>query len=176
MFSGKTQRLIARLCAAAGAGRRVLAIKHVIDDRYDATHLITHDEQRFPASRARSAAEIERLAADAETIAIDEGHFFGRELVAVVQRLLAGGRDVVVAGLEFNAWGRPFEPMPTLAAQADAVHTHTAPCRRCGEPAHYSQRLVPVATDLMVGGAEAYEPRCERCFESLPGDPPGAAP
>src|SRR5262245_50860515 len=172
MFSGKTERLIARLRQARAAGRRVAAFKHVIDDRYDATHLVTHTQDRFSALRARDAADIERTAADAEVVAIDEGHFFGRALVEAVRRMVAAGKTVVIAGLEYDAWGRPFEPMPSLAAMADDVIVRTAPCRRCGRPAHYSQRLVAVTSNLLVGGAEAYEPRCERCFEPILGPPP----
>lgn len=175
MFSGKTERLIARLREEQAAGRRVAAYKHVIDDRYDATHLITHKQDRFEARRARDAADIERQAADADVIAIDEGHFFGKPLVDAVRRMVAGGKTVLIAGLEFNAWGGPFEPMPALAAMADDVIVRTAPCKRCGRPSHYSQRLVAVTSNLLVGGAEAYEPRCEACFEPLPGMPPEAA-
>jgi thymidine kinase len=172
MFSGKTERLIARLRQEQAAGRRVLAFKHVIDNRYDPTHLITHTQDRFAALRARDAAEVVRTAADADVVAIDEGHFFGPALVDAVRRMVAAGKTIIIAGLEFNAWGRPFTPMPELAALADDVIVRTAPCKRCGAPAHYSQRLVPVTSHLLVGGSEAYEPRCARCFEPLPGEPP----
>ncbi len=175
MFSGKTERLIARLRQEQARGRRVAAFKHVIDDRYDATHLVTHKQDRFNALRAKDAADIERTAADADVVAIDEGHFFGTPLIDTVRRLVAAGKTVLIAGLEFNAWGGPFEPMPTLAAMADNVIVRTAPCRRCGKPAHYSQRLVAVTSNLLVGGAESYEPRCADCFEPLPGAPPERA-
>lgn len=172
MFSGKTERLIARLRAARGEGRRVAAFKHRIDDRYDATHLVTHTQDRFDAQRATDAAEIERLASDAEVVGIDEGHFFGSALIDVVRRMVAEGRRVIVVGIDRDAWGRPFKPMPQLAAMADEAEQTTAACRRCGATARYSQRMVPVEANIMVGGAEFYEPRCERCFEPLAGRPP----
>ena len=42
MFAGKTTRLIELLRTAAAAGRRVLAVKHADDTRYDPTRLATH--------------------------------------------------------------------------------------------------------------------------------------
>lgn len=175
MFSGKTTCLIARLRDAQRSGRRVLALKHRIDDRYDAAHLVTHDEDRFDAQRAPDAATIQRLAADADVIAIDEGHFFGRALIDATSTLLAEGKTVFVAGIDNDAWGRPFTPMPELAAMADEVIATSARCTKCGGEARYSQRLVPVHENFMVGGADCYEPRCGRCFEPLPGPAPEPA-
>jgi len=172
MFSGKTERLIARLRDARESGRRVAAFKHRIDDRYDATHLITHRQDRFEAQRAADAADIERQSRDAEVIGIDEGHFFGAPLIAVAERLVAAGRRVIVVGIDNDAWGRPFTPMHQLSAVADEVVLAVTKCTRCGADARYSQRLVPVESNLMVGGAESYEPRCRACFQPLPGPPP----
>lgn len=172
MFSGKTERLIARLRAAREEGRRVVAFKHRIDDRYDATHLITHRHDRFDALQAADAAAIERLAADADVVGIDEVHFFGAPLIPVVQRFISAGRRVIVVGIDNNAWGRPFTPLPQLSAMADEVVLATTACVKCGGVARFSQRLVPIHSDVMVGGAESYEPRCGQCFEPLAGAPP----
>ncbi len=167
MFSGKTERLIERLRAAQQAGRRVLAVKHRIDDRYDPTHLVTHRNDRFDAIRAADAAEVERLAADVDVVGIDEGHFFGRPLIDAAERMRRRGRRVIIVGIDHDAWGRPFTPMPELAATADECVATTAPCARCGAAARYSQRLTAVDTPFMVGGADCYEPRCDRCFVPL---------
>ncbi|TWT45333.1 Thymidine kinase [Phycisphaerae bacterium RAS1] len=171
MFSGKTEELIARLRDARAAGRRVVACKHSIDDRYDPDHLITHTRERFDAIRAASAEAIERGAADAEVLGIDEGHFFGLPLVAVARRLAAGGRRVIVVGLEHDAWGRPFDPMPQLAELALHVVSKRCPCTVCGAAAMFTQRMVPVTDRCMVGGVGDYEPRCRAHFEPLPPPP-----
>lgn len=172
MFSGKTERLIARLRAARTDGRRVGAIKHAIDDRYDPNVLITHTEDRFPAVRVGSAAEIESAAGDWEVVGIDEGHFWGSALVDAARCLVQSGRRVIVVAIEFDAWGRPFPPTPQLSDMADEVLHLYAPCRVCGRPARFSQRMVPVHSSVMVGGAESYEPRCRQCFVPLGGSPP----
>jgi thymidine kinase len=167
MFSGKTEELIARLRAAQRDGLSVRAFKHHIDSRYDPDHLITHRHDRFDALRVADAAAIQRHAHDANVVGVDEGHFFGLDLVEVTCRLAAGGRRIIIVGLEHDAWGRPFTPMPELAAIAVEVICKYAPCRVCGRPAIYSQRMVPVHDRTMVGGCESYEPRCQQHFQPL---------
>jgi len=168
MFAGKTEKLIAWLREGLAAGQSVVAFKHAIDNRYDPDHLITHRRERFNATRVPDAAAIVRLAAGNARVAIDEGHFFKPELVEAVRDLLKAGTSVMVAGISNDAWGRPFEPMPQLAAIADEVIDCRSPCSVCGKPADYTQRLVPVTTPTMVGGLGEYEPRCAEHFTPLP--------
>ncbi len=172
MFSGKTERLIARLRAAQRAGQAVIAFKHRMDDRYDPSHLVTHTQDRFDALRVGDVGELLEQSRSADVVGVDEGHFFGRPLIEAVRQLLASGRHVIVVGIDYDAWGRPFTPFPQLKEMADEVVQAYATCRVCGGQARYSQRMVPVESQLMVGGAEAYEPRCLRCFQPLPGPPP----
>jgi thymidine kinase len=171
MFSGKTEELILRLRAAQRDGLRVIAFKHAIDSRYDPDHLITHTRERFDATRVPDAAGIEMLAADAQVVGIDEGHFFNLPLIECVRRLARTGKRVIVVGLENDAWGRPFDPMPQLAAMASHVVTRRVACTRCGDAAPYTQRMIPVTDRTMVGGEGEYEPRCRRHFEPLEGAP-----
>jgi thymidine kinase len=49
---------------------------------------------------------------------------------------------VIVAGLDQDYQGRPFEPMPQLMAIAEYVTKQLAICVVCGQPANRSQRLV----------------------------------
>jgi thymidine kinase len=168
MFVGKTARLIERLDEARAAGRRVIAFKHAYDDRYDPGYLATHDDKRFPAITVPDAAQILAQYAGAEVVGIDEAQFFGRDLVDVCRAIMARGQHVLVVGIDHDAWGRPFPPLPQLKDMADDVELRHTPCTVCGRPARYSQRMVPVTDERMVGGPEAYEPRCAACFRPLP--------
>lgn len=167
MFGGKTEHMIARLREAEMRGDRVLAFKHRIDDRYIPDAIVTHAGERFDAIRVPDAEAILQHAASADFVAIDEGHFFGVRLVNVVQSLCKQGKSVLVAGITHDAWGRPFEPMPQLCEIADSVVVKQAPCRVCGEPAAYTQRMTEINTQHMVGGLADYEPRCESHFSPL---------
>lgn len=172
MFAGKTAALIERLAEAQRAGRRVCAFKHAIDVRYQAARLATHDGHTFPAQVASTAADILAQRGDADVMGVDEAQFFGRPLVGACRTLVASGVDVLVVGIDHDAWGRPFPPLPELTRLADEVRVLSAPCRVCGRPARFSERLVPVTDPLMVGGPEAYEPRCAACFHPLPAPAP----
>lgn len=173
MFAGKTSRLMELLAIASTLGRHVLACKHALDRRYDPQYLATHDGRRQPAVAVADAAEIEQRAAEGyEVVGIDEGHFFGRELAEVCARLVAADCRVIVAGLDHDAWGQPFPPFPQLSEAADEIEILYASCSVCGRPGRYSQRMVPVRDDDMVGGPGEYEPRCREHFQPLPGPAP----
>jgi thymidine kinase len=172
MFAGKTTRLIAHLAAAQSAGRRVLAIKHQLDDRYDAVQLSTHDGRHFAGQAVPDADAIVPLAKRADVLGIDEMHFFWQPLVAVCRRLRESGKEVITAGIDHDAWGQAFPAVAALKDAADDVELLTTPCSVCGASARYSQRLQPVTDLTMVGGPGDYAPRCERCFEPLQTVPP----
>jgi len=167
MFGGKTEHMIARLRQAESHGHCVMAFKHAIDDRYDPDHLVTHRKDRFDAIRVPDGDSILALCNGADLVAIDEGHFFKNALIPVVQSLLDRGITVIVSGITHDAWGRPFEPMPKLSDMADEEVLRQAPCRVCGEPSPYTQRMTDVDTLHMVGGLDDYEPRCAAHFTPL---------
>lgn len=164
MFAGKTSALIAALRDAAASGLRTVAIKHSLDARYARTDLATHDGRSFPAFVAARAVDILPLAEDADVIAIDEAQFFGEALVAAAERLRQSGKRVIIAGIDFDIWGRPFAPLPQLRRIADAVREFHIPCTRCGAPATLNQRVTPIVDGQLVGGPSDYEPRCPACF------------
>lgn len=165
MFSGKTTELIRRLRSAERTGRRVVGVKPAGDTRSGASAFMTHHGETLPASSAASASEVCALAADAEVVGVDEAHFFGADLAAVVIELAAGGRRVLVAGVDRDHRGEPFEPFPSLLCEADETLRLTAACAKCGRPATHSQRMVLAEDRIVVGGAGMYEARCRRCFE-----------
>ena len=164
MFSGKTEELIRRLKRARFARQKVALFKPAIDTRYDAEAVVSHDASVLPAEVIHTADQIMLLVGDADVVGVDEAQFFGPELVDVVEALARSGRRVVVAGLDQDYLGRPFEPVPQLMAVAEHVTKLHAVCVRCGAPANHSQRIVAADSRVLVGETEAYEPRCRRCF------------
>lgn len=165
MFSGKTEELIRRLKRARIARQRVEIFKPALDNRFAETAVVSHDENAIPSIVVDTADQILLLAGDAEVIGIDEGQFFGTELVAVCESLARDGRRVLVAGLDQDFRGVPFEPIPQLMAVAEYVTKLHAICVVCGAPANHSQRLTDAAGQVLVGAKEAYEPRCRLHFE-----------
>jgi thymidine kinase len=166
MFSGKSEELIRRVRRAQIARQKVQIFKPRIDARYSADEIVSHSDMKMPSQVVATAQEIPaHVAADTEVVGIDEGQFFDASLVEVANRLANQGRRVIVAGLDQDYRGRPFEPMPQLMAVAEYVDKTLAICLRCGAPANRSQRLVAAQDRVVVGGAEEYEARCRKCFE-----------
>lgn len=166
MFSGKTEELIKQVRRAHIAKQRVQTFKPRIDSRYHEKDVASHDQNRAAAFPVTDAKELESLIDPATmVVAIDEGQFFGEDLVDVVTRLAADGKRVIIAGLDTDWRGRPFGPMPQLMAVAEIVRKQHAICRVCGGPASRTQRLIAATEDIVVGSTEAYEARCRRHFD-----------
>jgi thymidine kinase len=166
MFSGKSEELIRRVRRAQIARQRVQIFKPRIDSRYAEDQIVSHSEMKLPSEVVAKAADIlERLDNRTEVVGIDEGQFFDASLVGVANTLADRGLRVIVAGLDQDYMGRPFEPMPQLMAVAEYVDKTLAICVRCGAPANRSQRLVDLADRVVVGGSHEYEARCRRCFQ-----------
>ncbi len=166
MFSGKTEELIRRLRRALIARQRVAIFKPVVDDRYAADKLVTHDQISIPSIPVRHPREVLEKARDAQVLGIDEVQFFDRSLVDVCQQLAQEGKRVIVAGLDTDYRARPFEPVPDLLAVAEYITKTHAVCVVCGNPACRTQRVVRRGERILVGGSDAYEPRCRRCYEA----------
>lgn len=166
MFSGKTEELIRRLKRALLARQRVQAFKPRIDTRYDLTRIVSHGAIAIDAVAVATSESLEvRVEDDTDVVAIDEAQFFDAGIVDVCERLANRGMRVIAAGLDQDYLGRPFAPMPELMAIAEDVTKVRAVCAVCGSPASRSQRLIPEATTVLVGGSESYEARCRACFE-----------
>lgn len=173
MFSGKTEELIRRVKRALLARQHVQAFKPRIDTRYDLTRIVSHGAVAVDAVAVATSASLEaRIVDESDVVAIDEAQFFDAGIVEVCERLANRGLRVIAAGLDQDYLGRPFAPMPELMAIAEDVTKVRAVCAVCGAPACRSQRLLPEATTVLVGGSDAYEARCRACFE--PRDVPPA--
>jgi len=169
MFSGKSEELIRRVRRAQIARQRVQLFKPRLDERYSSAEIVSHSEMKMPSQTVDCAAEIlERVEPGTEVVGIDEGQFFDASLVGVADTLANRGLRVIVAGLDQDYRGEPFEPMPQLMAIAEYVDKTLAVCMRCGAPANRSQRLVAAEDRVVVGGAREYEARCRRCFRPEP--------
>lgn len=175
MFSGKTEELLRRLRRAEFARQRVQTFKPSRDNRYDAQAVVSHSQQRRNGTAVEnSAALLLGVAPETQVVGIDEVQFFDMGIVDVCQRLANGGRRVLIAGLDMDYLGRPFEPVPALLAVAEYITKTLAICVRCGNPAGHSQRLVAGNKDrVLVGSMDSYEARCRKCFDPALGQDPG---
>ena len=166
MFSGKSEELIRRLRRAQIAKQKVQIFKPLIDDRFSDDYIVSHSDMRIPSQNVKNAEELVKQVDDAtEVVGIDEGQFFDSKLPAACNLLADRGKRVIVAGLDQDYLGRPFDPMPQLLAIAEYITKTLAICVVCGDPANHTQRLVASSDRVLVGATGVYEARCRRCFD-----------
>ncbi len=163
MFSGKTEELIRRLRRAKIAKQNVIVFKPKIDTRYSVDEIVSHSEQSLPSIIVETPQEILERSKDAQVIGIDEAQFFSKEIVDVCNQLANEGKRVLVAGLDQDYLGIPFEPMPQLLAIAEYITKTLAICVVCGNPADKTQRKILSAERVVVGASDIYEARCRKC-------------
>jgi len=163
MFSGKTEELIRRLRRATIAKQKVKVFKPKIDTRYSEGSIVSHSEQSLPSTIVEDVREIIHLAKDAQVVGIDEAQFFSNDLMHVCNTLASNGKRVIVAGLDQDYRGIPFEPMPQLLAIAEYITKTLAICVNCGNPADKTQRKIISLERVVVGASDIYEARCRKC-------------
>lgn len=165
MFSGKTQELIRRLRLATIARQKVQVFNSALDTRYAKDHIVSHDLLKIPSLSASKAKDIlELVDPDTHVVGVDEVQFFDEGIVEVCETLADQGRRVIVAGLDQDYRGVPFEVTCRIMGVAEFVTKNLAICSVCGAPANRSQRLSATKKVIDVGTGDKYEARCRRCF------------
>lgn len=166
MFSGKSEELIRRITRYHLARVPTQTFKPALDDRYADDQVVSHSRLSTAAEPVGDSATLLGAVGDRTVVVgIDEGQFFDDGLVEVATALAGAGKRVIVAGLDLDYLGRPFEPIPSLMVRAEYVTKALAVCHRCGGPGLFTQRVV-ASDELVVLGAEgAYEARCRRCYD-----------
>ena len=168
MFSGKTEELIRRIHRAQYARQKVQIFKPAIDVRFDETKVVSHSGHEVVSKTIDHPFEIHDLIeADTRVVAIDEAQFLDVDTVRVARELAAEGRRVIVAGLDQDFRGQPFETMMLMMVEAEYVTKNMAICLVCGAPAHRNQRLIEASGRVILGAETEYEARCRRCFKPI---------
>lgn len=171
MSSGKSEELIRRLRRAEIARLQVALFKPRRDTRTDERTVASRDGRKYPAMAVAEPEEI-LFWVDQRSfngiVALDEAQFFAPSILRVVEGLIDRGLRVIVAGLDTDFRGLPFEPVPQLMAVADSVTKLTAVCVCCGAAAIRSQikTAPPEGERIQVGGDELYEARCRDCHRA----------
>lgn len=164
MFSGKTEELIRRLRRASIAKQKVEIFKPAIDKRYDEENVVSHNKTAIRSSPVQFASDIILLSSDSDVIGIDEAQFFDNEIIQVCRQLANNGKRVIIAGLDMDAQGEPFGPMPQLLAIAEFVTKLHAICTVSGSLASFSYKLTDSEKTVELGEADIYEARNRKYF------------
>jgi len=165
MFSGKSEELIRRITRYHLARIPTQTFKPALDTRYSVGEVVSHSRLSTAAEPVPDSAQLLAAVADRTVVVgIDEGQFFDMGLVEVAALLAGAGKQVIVAGLDLDYLGRPFEPIPSLMLRAEYVTKSLAVCHRCGGPGLFTQRVVDSDELVVLGANDSYEARCRRCY------------
>lgn len=165
MFSGKTEELIRRVRRAHIAKQKVIVFKPQIDTRFSSDHIVSHSEQTHDSVSVKDAKDILDMVEDYQVVGIDEAQFFTPDIVDICDALADRGKRVIIAGLDQDYRGKPFEPVPQLLAIAEYITKTLAICMVCGNPADRTQRITKSQERVLVGAKDHYEARCRKCFD-----------
>lgn len=170
MRSGKTTALIAELQDSLEDGNRVLVIKPSIDNRFSDEDVISHDGVSLQKHTGHFVHRIQtdsfpsqELLTNIDVLLVDEIQFFGPHFPEKIEEVLLSGIDVIAVGLDLDSEGKPFKIMPELLSIANSVFKLVGICSVCGEvtATRTFRKLSASSTEqVLIGGAETYEPRC----------------
>ena len=153
-----------KLNRAKIARQKVEIFKPSIDKRYHEEDVVSHNENSIRSTPVNFAEDILLLSGNCDVVGIDEVQFFDDQIVSVAQKLANQGKRVILAGLDMDFEGLPFEPMPKLMAVAEFVTKVHAICMKCGDLAAFSLRLSDARQKVLLGEKDSYEARCRKCF------------
>ncbi len=169
MFAGKSSELLGTVRKYKAIGWPVFVITHNFDTRYGKKpEVVSHDSDRCPALAVGDFYGVFDLDEykKAKLIIIEEAQFFGQLKEFVLTAVERDGKDVICVGLDGDAERRPFGEVLELIPYCDSVIKRHAFCRRCKEPtpALFTYRKTSEDSQVLVGGAETYEPLCRKHY------------
>jgi len=161
MFGSKTTRLIAALERYKYQGKTISAFKPMIDDRYSAGEIVTHNGGRIEAKCVTSGSDIVKHLQEspAEVVAIDEA-FMIKDVSNAVISLYKSGVSVLISSLDLSSKAKPFKEVSRVMPWATSVVKCPSVCSKCGRDAYFTFRKFDDDRELLIGGSEMYEPRC----------------
>lgn len=165
MFSGKSGSLIEDIKRFQIAGLKVALVKPEKDNRRGIDKITTHDGREIEAEPIPYVNMIYPIANGVDVVGIDEVQFFDFDIVNVIDELIEDGKTVVVAGLDMDYQGNPFEVTAYLACKADNLEKLRGVCVECGHDGNYSHRTTESAERIVVGGSESYQCLCRECIK-----------
>lgn len=174
MFAEKSTNLIRKGKRQIYAGKKVVFLKPLLDNRYKEDEVMTHNGTGHKAINVFidggycdyfGKDSSHPAIANADVICIDEIQFFPPLAVVYIEELLYSGKDVYVAGLDMDRFGKPFGIVPELMAKAEVVTKHHAVCGFCGSDAWVSVGKDSLQNGEQVNIGNEYTPACRSCAD-----------
>ncbi len=170
MFAGKSTYIINEVKHYNSSD--ILIIKHLSDDRYQQNSIVSHDNKSCPCTPYKTLSDMIKEESiklrDVKTIFIDEAQFFSDLYDKVFNLVIIRKINVVLVGLDGDFERKAFGngDLLKLIPFASCVHKFVSKCYICGKEAPFTKRLIASREQIIVGGANVYQPACEEHFNS----------
>lgn len=159
MFGGKTTKLLAAIERYKWQKKKVILFKPSIDGRYSREKVVTHAGLELDSVVVSTGEEIKGNVSGADVVAIDELFMIQGAGKTAVEIFLSG-KDVIVSSLQLSSVPRSFKEMKDVLPYATNIEVCPAVCSMCDRDAYYTHRTKNCDSEVSIGGAESYEPRC----------------
>ena len=171
MWSGKTTEMFRRGTRYELSKKKVLYVKHIIDNRYEEfeipevqSSIVSHDKRTKESVSVSQLGDITKSIIDEySVICIDEGHFYP-DIVTQADEWCKAGKILIVSALNSDFEKKPFDNISKLIANSDKIVHLTAICTICGSNASFTKRLTNQAEKVLVGGENDYTVLCRKCY------------
>ena len=162
MFGGKTTRMLAALERYQYQNRSTMLFKPWFDERYSKENVVTHKGQEHTSILVSSGDEILEKGMEADVVAVDEMFMIAGSAEALIA-LFHKGKTILVSTLQLSSEPsgyKAFDEVKSLMPWATSIEICPAVCSQCDRDAFYTQRIGEQPKQILVGGAEAYQPVC----------------
>eukprot|EP00826_Nyctotherus_ovalis_P013736 TRINITY_DN13755_c0_g1_i2.p1 TRINITY_DN13755_c0_g1~~TRINITY_DN13755_c0_g1_i2.p1 ORF type:complete len:176 (+),score=24.60 TRINITY_DN13755_c0_g1_i2:75-602(+) len=166
------------------AHKSCVVVKYILDTRYAAKEMATHDKTLMEAVPAKTIDEVFSILKDYEIIGIDEGQFFPdvrRRVMLDKCKSFGTGRarkDRHHSSIRRNLRTKAIwddTGVDSSSGEGNSKHKAkvvklTAVCATCGADACFTQRTVNSKEVKLIGGSDLYRPVCRACYKLDPNE------
>ena len=166
MFSGKSEELIRRLTRASYANQTTLACKPSLDNRFGIDTIRSHSGFEQACQPLKDIEEIySKLVNRVDLIAVEEAQFFDpKSFRKFLTKMNPSKTKIIIAGLDMDFQGEPFENITYGMGIAVKVEKLTAVCVECSADATMTYKKQINSKRVEIGAADMYEARCYDCW------------
>lgn len=166
MFSGKSTFIINKTNSLLLT--EYIALKPLIDDRYNKTDIVTHNKEKINAFSTNNLVKFfkKNNIKKYKNIFIDEAQFFN-DLVKAIEFLdyINYKGNIYVCGLNGDFKRKSIGQIHNIISRANNIIHLKGKCFRCKRDSSFSLKIDGNESQIDVGGADKYQPVCGNCYQ-----------
>ncbi len=176
MYASKSSELIKIANRYKCIGKNILAINHILNNRYGTNNISTHDKYildnciHLDKLNSLLDSNYHNLYIEAEIIIIEELQFFSDAFDFITHAADIDNKIIIAAGLNGDFNRSPFGDILRLIPHAEKITKLSALCKYCsdGTNAHFSKLIVnKIDGQIMIGGNDKYEAVCRKHYNQI---------